>query len=218
MIRISEEGKFKEGRGKGTGADYKPWIKIREVSSRGTACTIQDYKHGREVHLLSQGEMYFYYLLRWDDNVVDIREQYPLDLQETKQICDELHWIHPNNGKTHMTTDLLVTYADGSLVAYSVKSDPKDLDNPRTVEKLHIEEVYWKRRGVKFKLVFKSDVNRVKVRNIMAAVSCYDPKNVQDAFGALRHKIAHKELTVDMDKPIDYRAMLRALGGAQEMQ
>lgn len=208
MICISEEGKIKEGRGKGTGANYKPWIKIREVGSQGTACTVRDYKHGREIHLLSQGEMYFYYLLRWDDNVIDIREQYPLNLKETKGICDELRWMYPNKGKTHMTTDLLVTLADGSLVAYSVKSDRKELENPRTIEKLHIEKTYWQRRGVDFKLVFKSDVNRIKVRNIMDVVSCYDPRNVQDVFGVIRHKIAHKEILVDMDKRIDYRVLM----------
>ena len=212
MIRISEEGKFKEGRGKGVGADYKPWIKIREVSSQGTACTIQDYKHGREIQLLSQGEMFYYYLLRWDDDVVDIREQYPLILKETKAICDELQWIHPNNGQTHMTTDMLVTFADGHLVAYSVKPDRKVLENPRVVEKLYIERLYWERRGVEFRLVFKSDVNRIRVRNIMDVVSCYDPRNIQDSFGMLRYKIAHKEISVDLDKRIDYHALLQKHG------
>lgn len=207
---ITEDGKSKEGRGKGTGAEYKPWIKIREVSSQGTASTIRDYKHGREVHLLSQGELFYYYLLRWDDNVVDIREQYPLNLQQTKQICEELGWIHPNNGRTHMATDLLVTLSDGTFIAYSIKADQSELENPRTVEKLHIEKLYWERRNVEYRLVFKSDVNRTKVRNIMDVVACYDPRSVQDSYGMIRHKIARKEIIVDMEKQIDYLSLIRS--------
>jgi hypothetical protein len=211
MIYTSEEKKLIEGRGKGIGADYKPWIKIQEVKSQGTACTVTDYKHGREIHLLSQGEMYYYYLLRWDDNVMDIRERYPLNLIETKKICDSLRWRHPFNETTHMTTDFLITHADGSFVAYGVQSDREELENPRIVEKLYVEKLYWQRRGIAFKLLFKSDVNRIRVRNIIDVVSCYDPRNIQDAFGAIRHKIAHKEILVDMDRQIEYPVLMQIL-------
>lgn len=209
MSEISEISKIKEGRGKGSGPDYKPWIKIREISSLGTASTVQDYKNGREVHLLTQGELYYYYLLRWDDSVIDIREQFPLDLATTKAICDEMGYMYPNNGRTHMTTDLLVTHVDGTYAAYCVKLDRKELDNPRTLEKIEIERLYWVRRGVEFRLVYKSDLNPLVIRNIMDVVSCYNPANVQDAFGAIRYMIAHKEIEVDFTKPIDYRALIK---------
>ena len=92
MPRITEEGKLKQNRGTGTGADYIPWIRAREFNSKGTASTFADYKHGREIQVLSQGELYYYYLLRWQDDVVDIREQYPLDFEETIKIADEMGW------------------------------------------------------------------------------------------------------------------------------
>ena len=76
MSTISEAGKIKKGRGCGEGANYKPWIKIREINSIGTATTVMDYKNGREVQLLSQAEMWAYYELRFREDVVDIREQF----------------------------------------------------------------------------------------------------------------------------------------------
>ena len=67
MRRKSQKGKFKEHRGTGTGADYKPWIQTGEFGSRGTAANPIDWKTGRQIHLLSQGEVIAWYLLRWDD-------------------------------------------------------------------------------------------------------------------------------------------------------
>ena len=82
----SNASKIEEGRGKGSGASYKPWIQTREISSCGTCSNPKDWKTGRTVELLSQGEAYFWHMLRWDDNILDIREQYPLDLELTNEI------------------------------------------------------------------------------------------------------------------------------------
>ena len=143
--RISEQRKIQEGRGTGTGADYIPWIKAAELNSTGTASNIVDWKHGRTIELLSQGEKWLYLILRWNDRVVDIREQYPLDLSVTDRIADELGVRHANNGQSHMTTDLLVTLDDGSMRAYSVKTGPNAMTN-RVCELLAIEKKYWETR------------------------------------------------------------------------
>ena len=84
---ISEEGRRLEGRGTGTGALYKPWIKCRELNSTGVATSFPDWKHGRMVELLSQAELWWYVVLRWDDDVIDIREQFPLDKERTDGIA-----------------------------------------------------------------------------------------------------------------------------------
>ena len=86
MRTITDKRKVKENRGTGTGADYKPWIQAREMSSIGTKSVIQDWKHGRSIQCLSQGEARAYYLLRWRDDVLDIREQFPLNLHMTNGI------------------------------------------------------------------------------------------------------------------------------------
>lgn len=208
MPRITEQGKIREKRGTGVGADYIPWIKIREVNSIGTASTITDYKTGRKVQLLSQAEVYYYYLLRWDDTVGDIREQFPLELSRTVSIADRLGFRHPKDRSTHMTTDLLVTRTNGQLEAYSIKNDRSVLDNKRTLEKLFIEKSYWESCGVPFHMCYKSDVNRVLVQNIMDVVSCYRRESVQDLPSLIRYKIAHGEIVTDMRKErLDYRGL-----------
>ena len=72
--------------GEGVEKDYLPYITTSEFNSLGTTSVIVDWKTGRGVHCLSQAEAYWYYVLRWDDNNVDIREQYPL--------CDKKNGIH----------------------------------------------------------------------------------------------------------------------------
>ncbi len=198
MRKIKEERKIREGRGTGTGADYKPWIKIREVNSIGTASTVMDYKTGRPVELLSQGEVYYYYILRWEDTVEDIREQFPLELDRTLEIADKLGIKHPHNRSTRMTTDLLVTRTNGTLEAYSIKADRGVLEKEREREKLFLEKSYWESKGIPFHICLKEDVNLVYVQNIMDVISCYDPSRVQDAHGMIRYLIAHKKISVDM--------------------
>jgi hypothetical protein len=75
MRRITEKRKMLENRGKGHGKDYKPYIRASEINSLGTTSNVVDWKIGRAMELLSQGELYWFYILRWDDNVSEIREQ-----------------------------------------------------------------------------------------------------------------------------------------------
>lgn len=216
MAKISELGKLKEKRGTGERENYKPWIKAREINSLGTTANIVDWKHGRTIELLSAGEEWYYYLLRWDDRVADIREQYPLPLEETVAIAHSLGVRHPKNEKTRMTTDLLVTFEDGTLEAYSVKSTRKDADInlvknlkeretvARTAEKLLIEKVYWNNQGVKWRLVFKDELNPIEISNIRRVVVYYDRSRVHDSISEVKHRIATKQLLVNMSEEIDF--------------
>ena len=47
---------IKEGRGQGTGKDYKPWIHVRDFSSQGKVSRIQGWKSGRAIQCLSSLE------------------------------------------------------------------------------------------------------------------------------------------------------------------
>ena len=214
---ISEAGKMREGRGTGTGASYLPWIKIRELNSIGTATSFPDWKPGRAIELLSQAELWWYAKLRWQDDVVDIREQFPLELELTNSIARN-NGIRPaQNGLKHMTTDLLVTMVDGSEIAFSVKTDRGTLkDNRRTVELQYVECRYWVSKGVTWKILFKEDLNPVEIRNILDVVTCHDIARVHDDFSYVRHLISHKHVTIDMTKPIDYRTIIEGLKEAGE--
>ena len=213
--RVSEKTKQNQRRGKGEGASYKPYIKTREVPSTGTGRILKDKITGRQMHLLSQAEVYTYYLLRWDDSVVDIREQYPLELEDTLKIADHLGYKHPHDRKTSMTTDFLVTYRekDGTKTykAYSVKASKEILQNDRTVEIQRIEMAYWNLKGIPFEIVFKEDMNRIKVGNIEAVMDYWDAKKIKTDIDMIKYLIAPKKMIVDMETaPLDFTDIARA--------
>lgn len=162
----------KEGRGSGHLADYKPWIMIQDVASKGTCTRIKGLKTGRAHHLLSTLELNCFYCLDWCEQVYDIREQYPLDLDETLAIADELRIRHPKVPVTQenvvITTDFLVTLHNPlsfKEIAISVKY-AKDLQDARIIEKLEIERHYWHRRGIDWLIVTEKQINFVLVKNI----------------------------------------------------
>lgn len=113
--------KRKRKMGTGEGKDYIPYITTSEFNSRGTTSVIKDWKTGRGVHCLSQGETLWYYILRWDDNNVDIREQYPLDVDKTVAIAEEMGIQYPRNKAQVMTTDFLVTEAGWNFACIQCK-------------------------------------------------------------------------------------------------
>lgn len=210
MKRISEHGKKREGRGRGAGVGYKPYIQCREFNSLGTCSTPIDWKTGRTVELLSQAEKAVWYLLRWEDDVVDILEQYPLDLSKTVALAEAYGIQHPKDTRTRMTTDFLVVMKDGTRNAVSVKADERDLKNKRTVEKLFLEKTFWENEGVPFVIMLKSRVNMTKVHNIRMVTEFYDPTLVFDDMSALKHLIARKVIRVDMESaPLDFPGLLR---------
>lgn len=207
MHKVSIETKLKEGRGSGTGADYKPWIKIGEINSKGTCALVTDWKHGRAIHCLSQAEVMAYCILRWNDDNIDIREQYPLNNVATKSIAHELGIPHQVGSKGVFTTDFLVTRKDGVLEAYSVKSSRNlSKSEQRTMA---VEEKYWQEKGVRFAVLYKDDFNRILYNNIRLMVPYYRKENVCDSITGFRHKVAVKEVFLDMmskvwtDKDID---------------
>jgi len=216
--RISGKGKNRDKRGTGTGANYKPWIHTREISSLGTKSLLVDWKHGRQIHTLSRNETYFYYIQRWDDNVIDINEQFPLDRNKTERIASALSIKHPLLGHDpaeRMTTDFLITKKKGEFtkkIAYSVKDKYEQVfgnhENSgvkRLVEKQAIEMSYWKLLGVDFKIVFgDKDINKMLARNIELVVNHYDLKHVHTIYEFMCYLVAHKFIEVPMEKePLD---------------
>ena len=201
MRRISEKGKLRERRGTGSGENYIPYTHTRDFGSLGTCSNPIDWKTGRTVELLSQGEAMLWHILRWDDNVEDIQEQFMLPLEDTVLIAQQLGIRHPRNTTTPMTTDFFVTYKDGSQNAFSVKVSEKDLSN-REIEKLYIEKLYWESTGIPYKLVSKENLSTVFFNNIRQVVEYYDPHRIHDEISAIKHLIARKRIRVDMESAL----------------
>lgn len=196
MARLSEKEKLKRGYGTEEDKDYKPYIRAREFNSLGTTAMIPDYKNGRSVELLSQNEMYFWYLLRFKPDVESIKEQYPLDLESTVQLAKENGIRHPKNKQTHMTTDFFVTYTDHHTEAFSLKNDMNF--NRRTKEKLFLEQAYWEKEHIPFHIILGIAIDKVKAENIRMCSYYYHPESVMDEIGCLKHMIITGKLEVDL--------------------
>jgi len=164
---------IRQKRGLGSGREYKPWLTVRDVPSMGRVHRPYSQKTGREHHLLSDNEYYAFINIHWDDQAIDIREQYPLiDRRETLEIaslCGIRHPVDPiSRALWVITTDLLVTMADDfgvRQVAYSIK-EAKALSNMRSLEKLEIERRYWERRGVPWYLLTNEQVKNQTSLNL----------------------------------------------------
>lgn len=160
---------IKEGRGSGVGEAYKPWLNVYNVPSRGLSHRVWSCKSSRVVHCLSDLELSVFLLLNWCDNVIDIREQFPLCPKKTSAIAIDLGFKHPaiRGEKVVMSSDFVVTHecTPKPYSAFQVKPS-SELSKQRVREILAIEEAYWKGEGIPFEVVTEKDVNVTQVRNI----------------------------------------------------
>ncbi|WP_199338107.1 TnsA endonuclease N-terminal domain-containing protein [Nostoc sp. FACHB-280] len=170
-----------EGCGQGRGIDYKPAIHISDFSSKGSSLQSLGWKTRREHHLLSQIESDYFYLLEWSPIVIDIREQFPLDIKETLLIAEQCgynHPVNPNTGEPNvMTTDFVITIQGTANVgildqARTVKPSDK-LQEKRTLEKLEIERRYWKSRNIDWGIVTEQEIPKILVKNIGLLHDCF---------------------------------------------
>lgn len=186
------ERRRRAGFGEGEGANYKPWETPRSAPSHGKTHRIYGEKVGRMHLLLSDRELWCWYLLEWNPAVRDIREQYPLhELAETQEIAAELGYTHPVQTRKVkgitvredkvITVDFLVTLAEPAgharTVALSVKTadqlrDPAE--QMRVFEKEEITRRFWERRGIPFRIVTEVQLPRVLVENLSLILSYRD--------------------------------------------
>jgi len=163
---------IKEGRGQGRGAQYKPWLLIQDVPSTGLSTRVPGWKTSRIHHLLSNLELFYFYHLEWSDIVTDIREQFPLPLEETVLIAEQLGIKHPMISNTQdlvvMTTDFIVTVRKGNTeydIARTCKY-AKDLQSENVLKKLEIERIYWKTRNTNWGIVTERDIDMTLANNV----------------------------------------------------
>ncbi len=186
------EKMIKEGYGTGIGSEYKPWIKIQDVPSLGRVTRVKGMKTNRQHELLSDMERNYFYILEYSDDVIDIREQYPLlPIEDTIAIANELGIKHPSNPETGeyivMTTDFLITLSPKEgikEVARTIKSKD-DLLNERIIEKFEIERVFWEKRDIDWGIVTEEEIDKTIAHNISFIQGYRDIRNV-DSFSEMK--------------------------------
>lgn len=166
------ERRLKEGRGKGLGAAYKPLLEVHDLSSMGVSRRQPGIKTGRTHHLLSNVEFDFYLMLEWALDVVDIREQYPLDRDLTRELAMALRICHPTypgtNAPIVMSVDFLVNRirnGESTLVAFDIKRT-EDAEDSRTIDKLELARATCEALDIPHHLVYHSELPQTKIRNI----------------------------------------------------
>jgi len=165
----SYEKRLRNGRGQGEGAEYIPWITVQDFSSYGSASRVKGWKTERVHHFMSKWELRYFYLLEWADNVLDIREQYPLlDVFRTVDIAKRADIRHPTDRKSGfpfvLTSDFFIETTNG-FAARTVKMSD-ELANPRVLEKLEIERRFWNENGIDWRLVTDKEIRIQRASNI----------------------------------------------------
>ena len=164
-----------EGRGLGAGKDYLPFIQIHDFPSLGTCSRLTSETVGRVHHLFSRNELAFFYILDFDDNVIDIREQYPLldpddphDLSGIVEMMEGFGIKYPRDSKSKypyvQTSDFVVTTKTGHHV-YSIK-ESKAYDKARVRELQELERRYWKWRNVPWSIMTEQEISYARANNI----------------------------------------------------
>lgn len=197
MSYPSDETRLKELRGMGELEVYKPFINAHDFNSIGTCEIVPDWVTGRSVELLSQGEAMYWYILRFNPDIVDIREQYPMNPNETLALADTLGIRHPKNRSHIMTIDFLITYRDGHQEAHSLKTSKKVLERDRNCERLLLEQKYWELHGIRYRLIFKDELNNIYAQNIRFCSYNANINTVIDRMSCLKYMIINHLITID---------------------
>lgn len=149
-------------------------------------------------HLLSDIEYAHFLISEGSDSVIDIREQFPLNRDETLKISRELAVRHPRapGSKTYevMTSDFVLTlFKDGCrrLIVFAVKPS-EDLEERyiRIKEKLVIEKRYWESRGIEWVLTTEKKLPKILVRNIQWLRPAFDISTFEQTTAASAQVLA----------------------------
>ncbi len=161
--------RIKEGRGSGKLSNYKPWLYVNEVPSEGRSQRVYSHLTGRIHHVLSDLEFATFLLLDYNPAVTDIREQFPLNRDDTLNLSKEGKLWHPSQGGVNlvMSSDFLVNSSSKIQPKFAIQAKyTKDLKDPRTIEKLEIERRYWQLKKIPWFLVTEKEIDKVVVDNI----------------------------------------------------
>lgn len=173
-----DEEKFnrfiKDGKGQGIGNEYKPWVDVRSFPSVGRVSRVLGWKTGRIHHLLSDLQTRYFYMLEWEDAVIDIREHYPLldvedIIKEKADLRFDLFTDKESGFPFVLNTNFLITLKNNEgnnlYIARTVKM-ATDLEKKNTLERLEIERRYWTAKGINWGIITQKEISNAFTKNI----------------------------------------------------
>lgn len=163
--------RIRRGRGVGNGPSYAPWLKARDVPSRGTSVITRGILSGRSHHLLSELEAIYFFLIERRACTVEIREQWPIfDIDRTLELCTRFGVRHAvrKGFPEPFTIDFLITERIGGELKYraaSVKS-PDDARDPSVRLRLAVEHAWCLDRNIPWTLVDTGRFDKTVLQNL----------------------------------------------------
>ena len=181
----SYEKKMNEGRCQGEGVDYKPYINNQDIASIGRTTRHKGVQAARQVITLSDFETNCRRIFEFSPKVVQIKEQYALNIEETKVIADQLGIEHPKNPRTKELVPidfdffLEMKQKNGGTkwIARTFKQKDK-LCNRRIIEKFEIARVWCKQNNINWGIITEDELNGVVCKNIEKVSSYKELKSV----------------------------------------
>lgn len=172
---------LKEGRGSGRFENYKPWLTLHDVSTKGRTSRLYSHKLQRMVNLFSDLQTACFHLLEFDDQVVDIREQYPLLGLEANSIELDAELIKKLHSEKHdlqhvLTTTFLINKVingEEREVALFVKY-AKDLEKKSVLQRAEIMRRYFHQMSIEFYFVTEHELDIKKAKEIASIMKMYE--------------------------------------------
>jgi hypothetical protein len=167
-----QSNRIKNGYGQGAGIDYKPFIQAHDnkVASEGWLTRHWGWKTKRIHHTLSKHERNYLSFLEWQDEVVDIREQYPLlPRSRTEEIANQLGIKHAqlDDVPVVMTTDFVITLKTPKGLIDVVRTvKPGNKLDKRTLELFEIERRFFTEQGINWGIVSESKLPKTLIKNV----------------------------------------------------
>lgn len=201
--------------------EYKPFLLIHDFTSIGRVSRIKYGK--REAHLMSDLETAVFQELLWHPDVLEIREQCPLDRTVTLRIAEEMNVNHPklsgDGGLMPLTSDFVVDFRnprDGITIRRAIAVKPitslvrgknatsgnttKRVTN--TIDKLEIERRYWAEKQCDWYLITDGEICKTRKANIEILLGTEDPADEESDLWIERLVETFVELQAAGDSPI----------------
>ncbi len=187
------EKKIAEGRCQGEGTDYKPYINNQDIASQGRTTRHRGIKAERQLITLSDYETKCRRIFEFSQVIVQIKEQYAVDINETRVIADTLGIKHPADPQTKELVPvdfdffLEVKQGDGETrwIARTFKQKDKLCDR-RVIEKFEIAREWCRQNNISWGIITEDELDSTVCKNIEKVNAYYDIASV--GFKKLRAK------------------------------